>query len=511
MSKNVDSHKTVRPLGYNEQYELAQYTLGYHRGVSTTCRYAIPGDVTAHQDPQSNLKNVVYAAIARVVSDSPMLQVSIEGALSKKPVWAHINSVNLEHHVEWISLDGLANRQLVLQEKISSELDTVFSELGVGPGWRIVVLHHARINDLDVVFTWNHAHTDGMGGKIFHDKLLAALAAEQQNEAPPHTDNLKLDYPDAPSRFPPATEQFVKLPMSPGFLLRQGWNESKPTSLFQNPSEAKWAPVKTSPYKTQFRTCIIADSALSGILTACRSHKTTLTATLHGLALFSLARQLDEKAAPAFACLTAIDQRRFLPSHPPNYPWLEPSTTMANYVTNRTHEFDSALVAQVRSQLVNQSQEDRLSGDQLDLLWLVSSKVRQEIEKRLQKGLKNDRVGLMKFVSNARELFEKESRKPRALSWGISNLGVLDGTPKREANPSNEGQETWRISRAQFTLSAHIPDAALLIDAVSVKGGELVITCTWQNTVVETTLAERVVEDLKGWLTQIGEPSRSAP
>ena len=59
-----------------------------------------------------------------------------------------------------------------MQDKVRLELDTNFADLGARPGWRIVVLQHAGNGVLDIVFTWNHAHTDGMGGKVFHDMLL---------------------------------------------------------------------------------------------------------------------------------------------------------------------------------------------------------------------------------------------------------------------------------------------------------------------------------------------------
>jgi hypothetical protein len=490
---------------YSEQYELAQYTLDYHCGVSTACRYAIPNQLIVDPNFQERLQDTISGAIARVICDSPTLRVAIKDAESKKPVWIHLASVDLREHIEWVKLDQVANADETLQEKIRSELDTKFAELGARPGWRVVVLQHVSNDVLDVVFTWNHAHTDGMGGRIFHSKLLEVLATDKGRDYTTKTrDGGKLDFPSISERFPPPTESFMNLPTSPGFLLQQAWNESKPTVLFPNPRSAKWAPIQKEAHNTQFRICIVDNVTLSGVLKACRNHTTTLTALLHGLVLLSVSLQLDESKARGFTSLTAIDQRRFLPSNPPKYPWLDPNTTMANYVTNTTHDFDEAFVRQVRSRPGGESHDDRLSTEQLNIVWSAASKVRDDIQERLRKGLKDDRLALMKFVSNARVLFEKEIRKPRALSWGISNLGVMDGTAKGKASVASKDEETWRIQRAQFTLSAHVPDAAFLIDTVSIKGGELVITCTWQDKVVEDALAERLVGDLNGWLTQIG-------
>ncbi|KAF2446627.1 hypothetical protein P171DRAFT_520101 [Karstenula rhodostoma CBS 690.94] len=504
MTNDVDHGTVLRPLGYNEQYELAQYTLDYHRGVSTACRYTIPKQLINRPDFEANLQDMIYGAIARVISNSPTLCAAIRDAESKKPVWIHLASVDLDDHVEWIKLEKFTNADEVVQEKIRSEMDTRFAGLGTRPGWRVAVLQHVSNDVLDVVFTWNHAHTDGMGGKIFHDRLLKALVAEKESEPKTRMRNgRKLDFTGVSKLFPPATESFVDLPTSAGFLLQQAWNETKPTSLFPNLSTARWAPVLKEPYSTKFRTCIVDNVTLSGILKACRDHKTTLTALLHSLVLLSLASQLDGSKARAFASLTAIDQRRFLPSNPPKYPRLDPNTTLANYVTNTTHEFDVPFVAQIRSH-IGKSHDERLSTDQLDLVWSGASMVREDIEGRLTKGLKDDRLALMKFVPNARALFEKEIRKPRALSWAISNLGVLDGTVKGEVTAVRKGEEGWHIQRAQFTMSATVPDAALLIAAVSLRGGEFVITCTWQDKVVEDALACRVVGHLKKWMEQIG-------
>lgn len=489
---------------YSEQYEIAQYTLDHNRGVSTACRYTIPKKLINHPDFEAGLQDKIYGAIARVISNSPTLCAAIRDAESKKPVWINLASVDLDEHVEWIRLDQFTNADEVVQKKIRSEMDTRFAELGKRPGWRVVVLQPVNNDVLDVVFTWNHAHTDGMGGKIFHEKLLEALVAEKESKPKTRArDGGKLDIDSASKLFPPSTESFVDLPTSAGFLLQQAWNETKPALLFPNLNTARWAPVLKEPYSTKFRTCIVDNVTLSGILKACRDHKTTLTALLHGLILLSLASQLDESQARGFASLTAIDQRRFLPSNPPKYPWLDPNTALANYVTNTTHEFDSPFVARIRSH-IGKSHDERLSTKQLDLVWSSASKVRGDIDRRLTKGLKDDRLALMKFVPNARALFEKEIRKPRALSWAVSNLGVVVGTVKGEATAVHEEEEAWRIQKAQFTMSAHVPDAALLIAAVSLSGGDFVITCTWQDKVVEDALADRVVGHLKRWMEQIG-------
>jgi hypothetical protein len=122
-------------------------------------------------------------------------------------------------------------------------------------------------------------------------------------------------------------------------------------------------------------------------------------------------------------------------------------------------------------------------------------------------GLKNDSVGLMKFIPDWKAQFKGDVKKPRKLSWFVTNLGVMNGKPESQGEGVNTSEEEWSIDRAQFTLSTETPVAALLIAAISVKDGKLVITCTWQDTVVEASLGEQIVADLERWLNQIGAQS----
>jgi hypothetical protein len=110
----------------------------------------------------------------------------------------------------------------------------------------------------------------------------------------------------------------------------------------------------------------------------------------------------------------------------------------------------------------------------------------------------------MKFVRNARAIFEKDVKKPRLISWAVSNLGVINGATKGDVNVADKIDGSWSIRRAQFTLSAHIPGAVFLVDVMSLKGGELVITCSWQDQVVEDIIADRLMGDLNVWMTQVG-------
>jgi len=455
------------------------------------------------EDARTKLVNTVNRAIGHVISRAPTLQVGISGEDSNKPFWIKLETVDLNEHIKWTTLDDATDSDQSVQAAVAAQLDTRFFELGVRPGWRVLVMNHTASDILDILFVWNHPHGDGISGKIFHQLLLEALNVMERGPEGNLSD-LILKVGDSSKEFPPATESLVALPVTPLFVLKEAWNDYKPPSLFPGKIEASWAPIRTLPYKTRFQSFLIPEGILSKVVTICHDHKTTLTALLNSLVLISLASHLGQENAPAFASSTAIDQRRFLPPHPLAYRWFEPKKTIANYVSIMTHEYDSDLVGQIRSKLSTDVTHGILPEATLSLLWSIAARVRSEIAKRLESGLQNDVVGLMRFVPNWRKQFLRDVKKVRKLSWFLTNLGVFEEDPATNSTQPSRPETGWSISRAQFTISTETPMAALLLGVASVKNQSLVVTCTWQDTVVEAYLVESLMADMDRWLTQIG-------
>lgn len=463
-------------------------------GTSVTCRYAIPGNLRGPH-VHEELVNTVNNAIGRVVSLSPTLKVGISHEESSKPAWINIGSMDLSKHIAWSSLDSF-DYEKSMQEKILFQLDKEFFKLDSRPGWRVVAMEHTGSDLIDVLFVWNHPHGDGMSGKIFHQLLLKELNT-QRLDSPPESS-------DPSAQFPPSIEQLVKLPITPAFAVKALWDDYKPQSLFKSPTQADWAPISCSPYRTRFQVFAIGKDILQGVLVACHVRKTTLTALLNALVLTSLSSHAEESRARAFACSTALDQRRFLAPNP-NYAWMEPNTTIGNYITLQYHEFDTVLVSQVRSEAVKNNKSGEVSASLLELVWSISQKVRSEILARLHMGLKNDLVGLMKFVPDWRAQFKRDVKKPRKLSWFMTNLGTIEANS--EPNPGEDAGNEWSIRRGQFTTSTEIPIGALIFSIMSVKNGDLVVACTWQDTVLKEDFVVSIIGDLERWLTQIGGTS----
>lgn len=358
-------------------YQLAMYTLNQYRGTAVSCRYAIPPTLS-NQDSQSALKKRFEAAIIKTIRQQTVLQAGIANADSKAPTWTRLDRLDLANHIEWRSIESLVDIESLLQETVVSQIDTIFPHLDRQPGWRIIILRQETIDDLEVVFIWNHPHGDGTSGKILHQELLRSLN-DIGDENPP-LDGNTLILPKSTPKLPVPIEKLSTLPMDAKYVTTTLWRILKPSMFSKNPTQAIWAPIQASPFKTQVRFFAVDREALDNILAKCRQHQTTITGLLHALAALSFASHLRD--ASGFQSSTPIDARRFLQSEP----GFQPNRTTANYVTMMYHEFSGTVVDSLRSA----SPE----AETLERVWSVAADVRRQIEKKLASGLKNDEICL---------------------------------------------------------------------------------------------------------------------
>ena len=299
-------------------------------------------------------------------------------------------------------------------------------------------------------------------------------------------------------------------------MVREFFKDSLPTALTpKKPTHAVWAPVHVAPYKTQFRSFSLDAESLGRVLSRCRAHGTTLTGLFQALSFASLAAQLGAHEALAFESGTALSMRRFLPSRPPSHPWVEPDKAIGNFVSMMSHVFGKNIVSRVRG-LAHDG--NPLDGELEKVIWEVAATVRGEIESKIKSGIRNDVVGLMRFVTDWRAQLRETTHKLREHSWLVTNLGVLDGTAltaaaepheqiqqgnKDEQADSDTSSRNWSIDWAEFIVSADVSSAAIVISPVAVKGGDLVVATSWQDCVLGAGFGDRFVANFERWTRQL--------
>ncbi|KAH9904536.1 hypothetical protein F4778DRAFT_66380 [Xylariomycetidae sp. FL2044] len=389
--------KVIRPLGHLELFECGMMAIGHYQSNAISCQYSIPERL---QTPERHADVVEYFenAIASVVLDHPLLHAGLLGAKSRKPKWVQLDSIDFGEFVQWQVLDDASSVDygVVFRELVQKRVDIPYPDAEIRLGWRITILRvtaaAAAAGDfLEVMFEWDHAVSDGMGAKIFHEELLRALNkpvvvakdGETTKPAAPLLQNrvLTITPPSptesssspssssssssssstpSPPKFPPPFDKLCKHTYTPRWLLSAAWAELKPPLLSRkkNPYMADWAPIlHTPPIRTQYRLFSIPQEGLQRLLAACRAHKTTLTGLLGGLSILSLAARLPADRAKGLSALTALDMRRFIvaaggsSSTSSGGGEIDPDRTIANLVSVIPHEFSPELVAEMRRRL----------------------------------------------------------------------------------------------------------------------------------------------------------------
>lgn len=390
------------------------------------------------------------------------------GEDSPSPSFIELSCINLRKHITWLPHD--TSKEAILQE----QLDTKFSDIETRPGWRIVIITG---DVLDVLFVWNHAICDGISGKIFHQSLLQYLNSSSE---PANIKDGVLYLPKI-NDFPPAASS-AKYPISITYLGSMLWEEYKP-SVFTYP--AHWAPFRTSPYKTALRSLKFSDRLLQSVVSACRKHGTTLTGLLHAIALVSLAGSVPSEKAAGFRSETAYDMRGLIPEMDKN--------TVGNICSSTYHAFGKKMVSRLREEIARGEGDGK--EELMEMMWVVAVQVRREIRVALEKGTRDNTLGVMKFVKDWRKMMSEHVGKQRTVGWAVTNLGVLDG----EGTGDGDG-DVWKINEARFTLSAQASGAAITISVVSVGGQSLCVDVSWQDGVIDERVTDTLVTDIKEWL-----------
>ncbi|KAM0197277.1 hypothetical protein ACHAPI_005135 [Fusarium lateritium] len=384
----------------------------------------------------------------------------------------------------------------VHDDALDWQVNTPYTNLDTQPSWRATIIRRANPNFIDVIFAWDHTAGDGKSGKLFQDRLLACL-----NDPTEAQDNVVLQdraFEVPVTDFTPPLHHLIKLAVSPTFILGEfGRDLIATTRPNKPPQTAQWAPIKTELAKSRLSQIAIAEDSLRTILDACRQHETTLTGLLQTLLFVSMAARVDESKARAFECGTPVCLRQF---QQPGTSNIDMNKTAINSVVYWPFVFDRGIVATLRQQISDAKTTPELNKHVETTVWSAAKTMRERLSAKLKQGAKNDPVGLAKFITNWKS-FLMDHTKSRVMSWEVSNLGVFNGGASEE---TASGQQRWKVESAIFTQSASVSGPALTFSAISVKGGVLVVSCSWQVGVVEDELAKGVSADIETWLNQLG-------
>ncbi|KAK7943396.1 uncharacterized protein PG986_012509 [Apiospora aurea] len=478
----------LRPLGALEQFKSAMHSLGIYYGCGVTCRFAIPAALRGGgAQSEEALREHFERAVALAVLDHPLLQVGLAGESTKAPVWVRLDRIDLHNHIQWQTVDvddfgssasNSNSMDAALEDVIKVQHDTPYPDLETRPGWKMVVLRSPHLDHVEAFFGINHANGDGESAKIFHQTLLEKLNLLSSSSSSPTPDDLTsclspegvLTLPSmTASAFTPAHESLVDLSASVPWVLSSALKQMAPAWMRSQPLQPlPWAPQRPVPVRTALRLVHLDAAALRHVLDACRSHDTTLTGLLQGMAVTSLTmrtrttshdttakqKKKNSTSHPLPLVLgTPVSMRRYMrrpdaTSSSQNVPG--PHRTMVNSVTYCFHKYHGRrlstlydlagkVVGRDNTNTTAYNAERRLE----DALWEQAARVRRQLEQKLAKGTRNDLTALMGYISDLRGRLAEEmaADRPRDVALEVSNLGVIDGSGQDTVKPKASLQQ----------------------------------------------------------------------
>jgi hypothetical protein len=388
------------------------------------------------------------------------------------------------------------------------------------PYWRLVV-----VNGTDAFFIYHHMIGDGLSGYAFHRSFLVALNAQDEEPGSPGLfDEVRTTVKSSrKSLQPPALDQIELEPSWLGLLLYHlinilRWFIRKKCFVFsdakvsyhgENPLlQQTFTDIVSRRTVTRVQTLRIGHNLMQKCLKACRQHDTSFTGLLHTLIQVTLAVDSYPNAMIGFSRL-AINLRPFLQTNPGRDVFTDAVSFM--YRAHLLYQYRAAAVSNHRHVGGNQNQPETPSSStpsspqepfalDVKVIWDLARVYKNTIISHLSpsgfalhdfascKIFPDDDEGICRLYSCG--LYQQNS-------FILSNLGVFK--PREE----QEIEDGWRIEDVTFSaaaLKARLSDAAIAVNVASVKGGDCVITVSYEKGVLRDEMVREFLRGVQGRL-----------
>lgn len=448
------------------------------------------------------VQSVVEVALARVILRLGGLRVGIVGEDTGQACFVEVPSMNLLDFIQWKTVTTIdtAHHDKQALQLFKDRLEQLWPDTAHRPPWKLLVLEVDSVDKdvvvLEILFAVHHAISDGMSTSIFHTQLLQELNGSSGSPTELRQHILTFTQPPA---LTPSQEELVSFRTSWFFFLKLLWREVLcPSWLKPTPTFEPWCgkPTCLEPHKLCIRLVTLDQATVSSLITACRTHGSTLTAVLHVLILVSLIRHVPADTATAFTCGTSISLRPWA-KLPPGVD-LNLDAVLADLYTSSNKTWRPEAVAGLRAAL---SQAGAPADREEKLIWRLAAEWRAEMKAKVASLPNDDSAGLMGYISDRHKWWLDRIGKPRDLTWDFANIGSISGV-------SAGGENGWSIRRSLFAQPVTVAGSAISVGIAGVEGGDITLTFTWQETIIDTDIADGLVEDLRIWFEHFDETRR---
>ena len=463
----------VRPVGMLEKFYPARQVLGIYNSVIVTATYTVPPKLE-----DRSLYAILCAVIPRLLHRHPSLSCYVEGVNTPRPNFKPLQTIEVNEVLQVLHLTERESLAQKLQELHDQQWSTALKPL-----WKLVIMRGPQITSddstgspLHAAFVFHHVIGDGLSGMAFHKSLLRELGNIEQGSERLQEVPTAIDTPTHIRLIDPV-EKLTKLPLSWWFLIQKVVQEYAPRWLM-GAAPPPWAglPVQTldkCPLRTRVRVVSIQADQLATLLEESKKRRVTLTSLITAAVVTTLAKALPE--APSFFGITPYTLRRV-------------TGTSMDEMVNQSTVFETSYPAD----LLDGVRKASTATEQVETLWTTASYFHAQLKSEIARCPHDNLIGLLPYLSDYVEFYQKQFGKARAVTFELSNLGA-HGMPQ-EALPG-----IGRLEDMTFTQGAQPVGAAITLNAVSIEGGPLNIAITWQESVVH----EGIVDTLARYLTDL--------
>jgi hypothetical protein len=469
--------------------------LGYYNSLTLAALYQFD---SAGHEPEITVESF-FPALKVCLATHPILSCTVSGAETEAPEWVRPETIDLRNHVRILrpnaSQETPEDELKQLQEVLVQELDEKAPFTLTTPPWRILVLPVSqRPGEYYIILSISHALADGQACLAFHKSFLRGLNSSITDDldpfvTPPSTPLL----PSSDAIHMPVSWSYLLGPLLSVYLPKMISNALPFPQSYQPTAPNMWIATPysydASNHHTGLEIVVISPSTVAAALTACRAHNAKLTGLLHQIMLRALSAAIpDTPSAPAkcFGAQTAMNMRRLTP--------LVSNDDMA-VLTNGDYEiFPRIPDSELSNHAITPAMWTAVVNTTAHLATAAIS-------------ISDQPVGLLKYLGHFRMWLMNQMGKPRDISYELTNVLAFDPLAGEGAQ---EGR--WSLGRTLMAQPANATGGPMSFNIASRKGGEMVVTISWQKGVlgfeneveVIRGIGERVAGDL-GRLAAEGE------
>ncbi|RJE23100.1 hypothetical protein PHISCL_04547 [Aspergillus sclerotialis] len=466
----------MRLASPNERRTISREDLGFYNALIIGAVYEVQSKELDVNSAQSFISPLKYC-----IQKYPYLSVVVKDKHIEKPSYEAVSSINLENHLS-----------IIQDDKSSSDYETAEFEKVLPPildrpwptdipPWRIVVLpltspHGSAVARCFIAFSFSHTLGDGMVGLAFHRTFLEAW---QQTAGREEKDSFLVTPPartlpepfDTPERLP-ISWKFLLAPLLAAYLPKSvgqifGLRAAASTIDVGTWTGSRFFCEQDSIPISRVKILEIDPPLVQNALQMSRKHDSKLTGTIHQFIVRALSKSIPNRDVTNFVSQTAVDMRGSIGT--PAYTW---GLFVSGYY-------------EVHPRPSNVS-EPPLPNE----MWAAAGSMTKKLAE-CAKSLQDQAIALLRYAPSIRNWTLGKIGQERDSSYEVSNLLAFDGGDSDANNNCN-------ISKMVFAQPANVLSAPLAFNIVSVKGGSLICTVSWQAGALDVPVEQEqsLVDDI---------------